>query len=80
MERSQFTVKVAQCMQEVAQRNDTVRFIKMDNAEAEMTEEGLPAVLAYKHGKNIAMLVPLQQEFSEDTELTAVSLETVLRQ
>ena len=67
-------------MQEVAQRNDTVRFIKMDNTEAEMTKEGLPAVLAYKRGENFVSLVPLQQEFSEDTELTAVSVETVLRQ
>lgn len=67
-------------MREVARRNDTVRFVKLHNQEAEIGQEGVPAVLAYKGGELFADLVPLASKLPRDSELTAVSLETVLRQ
>jgi hypothetical protein len=66
-------------MREVAKRNDTTRFIKLHNSDAEMEEEGLPAVLAYKRGDKVAGLVPLLNELPDDSELSAVSLETCFR-
>lgn len=67
-------------MREVAKRNDTVRFIKMHNDIAEIEDAGVPAVLAYKGGEKIADLVPLWKALPDDSELSAVSLETVFRQ
>jgi hypothetical protein len=66
-------------MREVAKRNDTVRFIRLHNSDAEMEPEGLPAVLAYRRGEKIAGLVPLLNELPDDSELSAVSLETCFR-
>ena len=66
-------------MRQVAKRNDTVRFVKLHNADAEMEEEGVPAVLAYKGGEKFAGLVPLLNELPDDSELSAVSLETAFR-
>jgi len=70
---------VDECMRQVAKRNDTVRFVKLHNTDAEMEEEGVPAVLAYKGGEKFAGLVPLLNELPDDSELSAVSLETAFR-
>ena len=48
MLQSDISNMVEECMRQVAQRNDTVRFVKLHNDDAEMEEEGVPAVLAYK--------------------------------
>lgn len=66
-------------MRQVAQRNDHVRFVKFHYEDAEMELAGVPAVLAYKNGEKFAGLVPLMDEIPEDSELSAVSLETVFR-
>jgi hypothetical protein len=73
------TAEIEACMAEVAKRNDTVRFIKLHNDDAEMEEAGLPAVLSYKRGEKIAGLVPLLDALPDDSELSAISLETALR-
>ncbi|KAH7377837.1 phosducin [Pyrenochaeta sp. MPI-SDFR-AT-0127] len=67
-----------ECMNEVAKRNDTVRFVKMYNEVAEIEKTGVPAVLAYRGGDKIADLVPLT--LPKDFELSPISLETVFRQ
>lgn len=66
-------------MRDVAQRNDTTRFIKLHYEEAEMEYAGVPAVLAYRNAEKFAGLVPLIDELPEDSELSSVSLETVFR-
>lgn len=66
-------------MREVAKRNDTVRFVKMHGVDAEMDPAVLPAVLAYKRGEKFAGILPLLDELPDDSELSAVSLETCLR-
>ncbi|KAI4937528.1 uncharacterized protein J4E92_002259 [Alternaria infectoria] len=67
-------------MHEVAKRNDTVRFVKMYNDDAEIEDTGVPAVLAYKGGEKFADLIPLVECLPDDSELSAVALETVFRQ
>lgn len=67
-------------MREVAKRNDTVRFVKMYNDDAEIEDTGVPAVLAYKGGEKFADLIPLVECLPDDSELSAISLETVFRQ
>lgn len=79
MHQSDISNLVEECMRQVAKRNDTVRFVKLHNADAEMEEEGVPAVLAYKGGDKFAGLVPLLNELPDDSELSAVSLETAFR-
>jgi hypothetical protein len=66
-------------MAEVAKRNDTVRFVKLHNSDAELDEAALPAILAYKRGDKIAGLVPLLAELPDDSELSALALETCFR-
>ncbi|KAF1973892.1 thioredoxin-like protein [Bimuria novae-zelandiae CBS 107.79] len=70
---------VEEQMREVARRNDTTRFVKLHYEDAEMEVAGVPAVIAYKSAEKFAGLVPLMDELPEDSELTAVSLETVFR-
>ena len=70
---------VEQCMHEVAKRNDTTRFVKLHYEDAEMENAGVPAVLAYKNGDKFAGLVPVLDELPEDSELSAVALETAFR-
>ncbi|KAF2646132.1 thioredoxin-like protein [Massarina eburnea CBS 473.64] len=67
---------VEQCMYEVARRNDTIRFIKLHYEDAEMENAGVPAVLAYRNGEKFAGLVPVLDELPEDSDLSAVALET----
>ncbi|KAH6642215.1 thioredoxin-like protein [Boeremia exigua] len=78
-DQSEISNMVEEYMRQVAQRNDTVRFIKLHNHDAEMEEQGVPAVLAYKGGEKFAGLVPLLNELPEDSELSAISLETAFR-
>ena len=40
--QSDISNMVEECMRQVAQRNDTVRFVKLHNDDAEMEEEGVP--------------------------------------
>ncbi|KAF1847216.1 phosducin [Cucurbitaria berberidis CBS 394.84] len=75
-----FTMKCEACMHEVARRNDTVRFVKLHNDIAEIHPVGMPAVVAYKGGKMFAELVALDKKLPKDSQLTAVSLETLFRQ
>lgn len=70
---------VEEQMREVARRNDTTRFVKLHYEDAEMEVAGVPAVIAYRNADKFAGLVPLMDELPEDSELTAVSLETVFR-
>ncbi|KAH9871294.1 hypothetical protein IAQ61_005473 [Plenodomus lingam] len=69
------------CMYDVAKRNDTVRFVLMYGDDAEQDDDRvLPAILAYKGGDRIATLLPLLEEFQDEDEISAISLETIMRQ
>ncbi|CAO2655422.1 Nn.00g104860.m01.CDS01 [Neocucurbitaria sp. VM-36] len=71
---------VEACMREVAKRNDTVRFVKLPNEIAEIQGAGLPAVLAYNGGEKFADVMALKDILPHDTDMTAISIETLLRQ
>ncbi|KAF2252319.1 phosducin [Trematosphaeria pertusa] len=76
---SEISNMVEACMRDVAKRNETTRFVKLHYEDAEMEVAGVPAVLAYKNAEKFAGLVPLMDELPEDSELSAVSLETCFR-
>lgn len=67
-------------MRDVARRNDTVRFVGLSGEDAELDREVLPAVLAYKGGDKFTTLLPLLEALPTDSEISAVSLETLFRQ
>ena len=77
--QSDMSRQFEECMLHVAKRNDTVRFVKMHGEDAEMDRVVLPAVLAYKGGDKFASLLPLLEEIPDDSELSAVALETAFR-
>ncbi|KAF2011348.1 thioredoxin-like protein [Aaosphaeria arxii CBS 175.79] len=77
---SDISIEVERCMREVAQRNELVRFVKLHYEDAEIEGAGVPAVLAYRDGESVAQLVPIIDELADDSDLSAVALETVFRQ
>lgn len=44
-----------------------------------MEPAGVPAVLAYRNGDKFAGLVPILQEIPDDADLSAITLENVMR-
>jgi hypothetical protein len=56
-----------------------VRFVKLHFEDAEMEPAGVPALLAYRGGDKFAGLVPLIQEIPDDADLSATTLDKVLK-
>ena len=79
LQQSQVSTSIEDCVQTLAQKHLDVRFIKLHYEEAEMEPAGVPALLAYRAGEKFAGLVPLIQEIPDDAEVSATTLETVLR-
>ncbi len=53
--------------------------MKLHFQDAEMEPAGVPALLAYRDGEKFAGLVPIIQEIPDDADLSAGTLEQVLR-
>ena len=70
---------VEECIRQLARTHTSTRFIKMHFEEAEMEAAGVPALLAYRGGNKFAGLVPLVDEIPDDAELSALTLETLLK-
>ena len=70
---------VEECVRQIAHNHPTTRFIKLHFEEAEMEAAGVPALLAYRGGNKFAGLVPFVDEIPDDAELSAATLETVLK-
>lgn len=70
---------VATVVREIARRNPSTRFIRLDYEEAEFEAAGVPAILAYKNGDKFAGLVPVVDELPDQAELTPDTLESVLQ-
>ncbi|KAF2703519.1 phosducin [Pleomassaria siparia CBS 279.74] len=66
-------------MRQVAQRNNTTRFVKLHYEDAEIEVAGVPAALAYRNGELIEGLVPIMDALPDDSELSVISLETLFR-
>ncbi|KAK3721518.1 hypothetical protein LTR37_003074 [Vermiconidia calcicola] len=76
---SHVSASIEDCIRTLAQRHLNVRFIKLHFEDAEMEPAGVPAILAYRGGEKFADLVPVIQEIPDDAELSASTLENVLR-
>lgn len=79
--QSDISAMVETYMREVAQRNNTTRFIKLHCEDVDMgiADADLPAVLVYKKNALFTSLMPVMASLPEDSELSAVSLETCFR-
>ena len=76
---SEVSVEIEDCIRSLAQKHLDVRFIKLHFEDAEMEPAGVPALLAYRAGDKFAGLVPIIQEIPDDAELSANTLEFVLK-
>ena len=77
--QSHVSISIEECIRSLAQRHLDVRFIKLHYEDAEMEPAGVPALLAYQGGEKFAGLVPIIQEIPDDAELSASTLEQVLK-
>lgn len=71
---------VEDCIMTIAQKHITTRFVKLHYTDAEMDMAAVPALLAYKGGDLIANLVAIIDEIPPGRDLTASTLEGILKQ
>ena len=77
--QSQVSVYIEDCIRTLAQKHLDVRFVKLHFEDAEMEPAGVPALLAYQGGDKFAGLVPVMEEIPDDADLSASTLERVLK-
>lgn len=77
--QSEVSIEIEDCIRTLAQKHLDVRFIKLHFEDAEMEPAGVPALLAYRGGDKFAGLVPIIQEIPDDAELSANTLELILK-
>lgn len=53
--------------------------MKLHYEEAHMEPAGVPAIVAYRGGDKFAALVPVIDEIPDDAEMSALTLETVMK-
>lgn len=70
---------IEDCIRTIAARHVNVRFVKLNFMDAEMEPAGVPALLAYRGGEKFAGLVPIIQEIPDDADLSANTIEMLLR-
>ncbi|PUU80782.1 thioredoxin-like protein [Tuber borchii] len=70
---------VEDCLNTLARRYATTRFVKLHHNEAEMDVAVVPAVLAYKGGELFANIMRIVDEIPSGRSLSTDSLELVLR-
>lgn len=76
---SDVSIAIEEALRDLAQMWPSVRFVRLHFAEAEMEPAGVPALLAYADGEKFAGLVPVVDELPDEGELSAETLEGVLR-
>lgn len=77
--QSHVSSDIEECIRTLAQKHMDVRFVKFNFMDAEMEPAGVPALLAYRGGEKFAGLVPLIQEIPDDADLSAGTIEHVLK-
>jgi len=80
--RAQKAEEIEDTLYEVAKRNETVRFIKIyeeDHSTPNQSWDSFPLLNAYTAGTFVNSVVPLH-ELDKGSNVTALSLETLLRQ
>ncbi|KAF2486334.1 phosducin [Neohortaea acidophila] len=76
---SDVSIAIEEALRDLAQMRPSVRFVRLHFVEAEMEPAGVPALLAYVDGEKFAGLVPVVDELPDEGELSAETLEGVLR-
>ena len=79
MQKSSVSAAIEDCIRTLAQKHLDVRFVKLHYQDAEMEPAGVPALLAYRGGDKFAGLIPVIQEIPDDANLSALTLEMVLK-
>ena len=77
--QSEVSIALEDCLRDLAAKHINARFVKMHYQDAHMEPAGVPALLAYRGGEKFAGLVPLIHELPDDADLSATTLETVLK-
>lgn len=68
-----------ECLRKLANHFPAARFVKLGVEDAEMEPAGVPALIAYRGGDKFAALVPILDEIPEDADLSASTLEVLLK-
>ncbi|KAF2161259.1 hypothetical protein M409DRAFT_28298 [Zasmidium cellare ATCC 36951] len=76
---SQVSDLIERCIRTLASKHQDTRFVKLHYEDAQMEPAGVPAVIAYRGGDKFAGLVPVIDEIPDDAELSALTLETVMK-
>ncbi|EME48010.1 hypothetical protein DOTSEDRAFT_69817 [Dothistroma septosporum NZE10] len=76
---SQVSDLFEKCVRTLASKHQDTRFVKLHYMDAEMEPAGVPAFIAYRGGDKFAALVPILNELPDDADLSAVTLETVMK-
>ncbi|KAK3062308.1 hypothetical protein LTS18_004386, partial [Coniosporium uncinatum] len=79
IEKSEVSNLVEDCVRQLARSHPLTRFVKLHYEDAEMEGAGVPAILAYRGAEKFAGLVPVVDEIPDDADLSAVTLQQVLR-
>lgn len=79
LHQSYVSSSIEDCIRDLAQKHLDVRFVKLHFEDAQMEPAGVPAVIAYRGGDKFAGLVPLIEEIPDDAELSALTLEVVMK-
>lgn len=77
--QSQVSQLFENCLRTLSHKHESVRFVKLHFADAEMEPAGVPALIAYRGGEKFAALVPIIEEMPADGDLDALTLEKVLQ-
>jgi hypothetical protein len=70
---------VEDCLDTIARRQPTIRFIKLDHEIAEMDHIDAPALLAYRAGDVFATIVEVLKQIPKGRSCSADSLEDLLK-
>lgn len=79
MSQSQVSDLIERCIRTLASKHQDTRFVKLHYEDAQMEPAGVPAIIAYRGGHKFAGLVPVIDEIPDDAELSALTLETVMK-
>ncbi|KAF2719782.1 thioredoxin-like protein [Polychaeton citri CBS 116435] len=78
-DEAEASMVVEDCLRTLAQDHAATRFVRLHYQDAEMEPAGVPALLAYRGGDKFAGLVPVIDEMPDDADISAQTLEVLLK-
>ncbi|GAB7363966.1 hypothetical protein MBLNU230_g4527t1 [Neophaeotheca triangularis] len=76
---SDVSLAIESCFRTLASKHPSTKFIKLHYQDAEMEPAGVPALIAYQDGEKFADIVPIVDALPDDADLSALTLEAILR-